>query len=164
MSIAKHFNLILFSIGIGLAFQVRSAEITNVFGGWVILPAETAVTNWGFPDNCVPLWNPSTNDVAAAMQRLPDYLQQGQTNSRSSYTNKFPGIRERLPRTACQFVGVTIENQKGILLNCIPMTHRASSGWKDHFVKLFDGGPPWWSVIYFPDQKQFTQLHVDLGY
>jgi hypothetical protein len=164
VSIAKHFNLILCSTGIGLAFQLGGVEITNVFDGWVILSAEKAVTNWGFSDNCVPLWNPPTNQVAEAMQRLPDYLQQAQTNSRSSYTNKLSGIRERLSRTACQFVGVTKENQKGILLNCIPMTHEASSGWKDRFVKVFDGGPQWWSVIYFPAQKQFTQLHVDLGY
>ncbi len=164
MSIAKHFNLVLFSIGIGLALQIRGAEITNVFGGWVILPSQKTVTNWGFPDNCVPLRNPSTNEVAEAMQRLPDYLQQAKQNGRPSYTNILPGMRERLPRTACQFVGVTIENQKGILLNCISMTHKASSGWKDHFVKVFDGGPQWWSVIYLPDQKQFTQLHVDLGY
>jgi len=110
------------------------------------------------------LWNPSTNLVAEAIRRLPAYLQSVQTNGSAGYTNQLPGIRERLPNTGCQIVRVTLEKRKAILLNCFPLNHGFSKGWKQHFIKVYDGGSKWWSVVYLPDEKEFTRLRVDLGF
>ena len=177
MNLAKHHKRYLLSLGVGLLFQTVNAETTNdtlPLGGadtnrvalsdWVILPAEVAATNRGFPENFEPLWNPTTNHITEAIRCLLDYLQRMQTNGQSFYTNQLPGIRERLPRTACQFVGVSFEKRKVILLNCIPANHGFSRDWENRFVKVYDGGPRWWSVIYLPDEKEFTRLRVDLGF
>jgi hypothetical protein len=162
VKIAKNFTLLSLYFGIGLALQTVNAENTNVFGDWIILPAKAA--NLEFSIGKEPLWNPDTNLVTEAIQALPNYLQTAQTNGSNRYTNHLSGIRERLPITGCQFVGVTIDGRKSILLNCFPLTHSFSRGWKERFVGVYDGGPRWWRVAYLPDKKEFTRLRVDLGF
>jgi len=169
VNIAKNLNLLSLCFGIGLAIHSASAGTTNALGDWVVLSSETLATNQGSLKRLAPLWNPPTNLVGEAIQRLPAYLQSAQTNGIAGHTNQLPGIQNRLPNTGCQFVGVTVElrnleKRKGILLNCFPLSHSWSEGWKERFVKVYDGGPKWWSVVYLPDEKEFTRLRVDLGY
>jgi hypothetical protein len=57
-----------------------------------------------------------------------------------------------------------LEKRKGILLNCFPLSHRWSEGWKERFVRVYDGGSKWWSVVYLPDEKEFSRLRADLGF
>jgi hypothetical protein len=164
MSLTNHFKLFVLCLGLLGATQHTNAENTNCFGDWIILPTNGLTNQWGFKKSYQPLWNPSSNQVAEAIQRLPTFLEAAQTNGLSGYTNQLPGIRERLPRTGCQFIGVTLEKHKGILLNCFPLSRDPSGDWKKRFVKVYDGGPRWWSVVYLPDEKEFTQLRVDRGF
>jgi len=139
----------------------------SVFAGTVILSAEAHNTNGSYlRTSFFPLWNPTTNDVAEAVKRLSTYLKDGdgQQFSHPRYATELPGIREGLPKTLCQFVGVTFDGRKGILLNCIPPDTRRAEKWRESYIKVFDGGPQYWSIIYIPDERKFTQLRVDLGF
>ncbi len=133
---------------------------------YVVLLAESTGGNWGVPGHLAPLWNPTTNDVVEALNQLPDYLQhaRSQPSAHPAYAEKLPLLREWLPQTICQNVGVTFDGRKGILLNCIPSHSQMSAGWKERFIKVYDGGPRWWSVVYLPEERKFTRLHIDLGF
>jgi hypothetical protein len=146
--------------------QTSSNSLNAVFAGTVILSAETHNTNRSsLRTSFFPLWNPTTNDVTEAAKRFSIYLKDGdgQPFSHPRYAMELPGIRERLPKTLCQFVGVTFDGRKGILLNCIPPDTRRAKKWRESYVKVFDGGPQYWSVIYIPDERKFTQFQIDLG-
>jgi hypothetical protein len=103
-----------------------------------------------------PLWTPSTNSVWEAVNQLPSYLL-----SRKSFSAK-----ENLSKSFCQAAGITFEGRRGILLNFLPAdgANGMSFGWREHFIKVYDGGPRWWSVIYLSEEKEFTALHFDSGF
>ena len=133
---------------------------------YVILPAAFAVTNWGYIAESAPTWDPKTSDVVDALQRLPDYLKDSKSDLsiRESYSRKLSGLRERLPGTVCQAVGVTFQGGQAIFLNCLPARHTASRNWRTKFVRVYDGGPRWWSVVYVPEERKFARLKIDLGF
>jgi hypothetical protein len=133
---------------------------------YVILPTESITENTFFPTEFKPLWTPTTNDVIEALNQLRVYLLIGDTDPllRPSYAKKLPFLRQQLPQTACQTVGITFGQHKGILLNCVPTDSAMSRGWEERFIKVYDGGPRWWSVVYLPENRSFTRLRIDLGY
>jgi hypothetical protein len=137
------------------------------FAGAVLLMAEDSRSSY-LRHNYHPLWNPSTNDANYALGQVKNYLLQADNflSSRPGTAKELPGVLERLPKTVCQAVGVTYAKRKGILLNCLPsdVDEDWHEDWKKEFVKVFDGGPKYWSVIYLPDERRFVRLGIDLGF
>ncbi len=117
-----------------------------------------------------PTWDPPKEAVAKALEQLPEFLNHAGAEtfpsiwSVKAYVNELPGLAERMPTTVCQIVGVTFEGRKGILLNCLPVNGSLVAGWREHFVKVYDGGPRYWSVVYLPDEQKFTRLYIDQGF
>ncbi len=119
-----------------------------------------------FNEYSLPLWNPTTNDVIVALNALPEFLGEvaNAPLGERLYPNELPGVQERMPNTVCQIVGITLNGQRALLLNCLPHAHQSRRGWNEEFITVFDGGPRWWSVVYVPESSKFTRLILDLGY
>jgi hypothetical protein len=135
------------------------------FAGVVLLATENA--HQGFLKNYYyPLWMPSTNVANEALSQISNYLQHAEYEplGHPAYARELPGVRERLPKTVCQIVGVTCDRKKGILLNCFPVEGLWSEQWRDAFIKVCDGGPRYWSAVYLPDEHRFSNLEIDLGF
>jgi hypothetical protein len=64
----------------------------------------------------------------------------------------------------CQAIGVQYDQKKGVLLNFLPEDDLFTREWRERYIKVRDGGPRFWSVVYLPDQQRFVRLHIDLGY
>ena len=112
-----------------------------------------------------PLWNPPSNAVDHALNELPAFLLKAGTSPLAhAHYDQVPNLQKRLPQTVCQVVGVTLNNEKAILLNCLPKPARWDHRWKEDFIKFYDGGPAYWSVVYLPDEHRFTRLRIDLGF
>jgi hypothetical protein len=113
-----------------------------------------------------PLWTPPTNVVREALNQLPSYLLSTNKGplAHPLYAEKCLPAKENLPESTCQAAGVTFEGQKGVLLNFLPTGRPFTSDWRKHFIKVYDRGPRYWSVIYLNEEKKFTALYFDLGY
>jgi hypothetical protein len=137
----------------------------HCFAGTVLLATENSQERY-LKNYYYPLWMPSTNAINEALSQVTNYLQHAETEplSHPAYANELPGVRERLPKTVCQAVGVSCNGRKGILLNCFPSEGRWHERWRDGFIKVFDGGPRYWSVVYLTDEHRFTDLRIDLGF
>jgi len=148
--------------------STNSVNVTNAgFAGTVILTLPAGETNGAFPGGqYFPLWNPSTNIAAEALKKLPDYLENAGQEPLADpmYFEKLPLLRERLPRTLGQILGVTYEGRKAILLNCIPAEHDWNGEWRNKFAHAHDEGPRWWHIVYLPEEHKFTGLYIDLGF
>jgi len=111
-------------------------------------------------------WDPPTNLVAQALRHLPTYLKNvgHEPRVQATYSRQLPGLLERLPDTVCQAIGVSYGSKQGVFLNCLPAGDSFSEGWRQRYIKVYDGGPRFWSVGYLPENGNFTRLHIDLGY
>ena len=137
---------------------------SHPFSGTVLLVAEY---QRGFlTRHYYPLWDPSSNVVLEALSQVTNYLQHASNEplSHSAYPKELPGVQDRLAKTVCQAIGVTWIGRKGILLNCFPAEGYWHERWREDFIKVHDGGPRYWSVIYFVGERKFANLHIDLGF
>jgi hypothetical protein len=134
--------------------------------GLVIFPDLRLAISKHLGQEVGPLWTPSTNVVVEALNNLPSYLLSTNKEplAHPLYAEKCLPAKENLSKSICQVVGVTFEGRKGVLLNFLPAQASFTAGWRDHFIKVYDGGPQWWSVIYLKEERTFTALHFDLGY
>jgi hypothetical protein len=157
----------------GIRALVGSDQETSVsplagypVAGFVVLPTEKFSSRSPFMSGFTSFWSPSTNQVAEAINLLPEYLiaKAYEKVAHPEYTKQLPGVLERLPETVCQAVGVAVKGERGIFLNCLPYEGPSNNYWKTHYLWEFDGGPKWWSVVYLPEKKCFTTLHIDLGF
>ncbi|MGI8967438.1 MAG: hypothetical protein ACR2H1_15320, partial [Limisphaerales bacterium] len=147
----------------GMTKPIENSVAQNEVAGLVILASKQCSH---FKANFLPLWDPETNSAREALGQIPMYLK-GRTNEVLSHTQfhkQLPLLVQRLPNTLCQAVGVTVEKRKAILLNFLPVDHFSSRLWREAFVKVHDGGPRWWSIVYLPQEKKFTNLWIDLGF
>ena len=139
-----------------------------LLAGIVIFPKASQTVSKYLGRNALPLWTPSTNTVAEALNQLPEYLQHANQLplAHPAYSEQLIHAKERLPKSICQAVGITFEGREGVLLNFLPSdkTNAFVANWREHFVKVYDGGPDWWSVIYLKKEKTFTALHFDSGF
>ncbi|MGC3958268.1 MAG: hypothetical protein QM813_10110 [Verrucomicrobiota bacterium] len=136
--------------------------------GLVIFPETNPAISKHLGREVDPRWTPSTNIVIEAINQLPSYLLSTNKGPLAypQYTEKCLPAKQYLPKSICQVVGLTFEGRKGILLNFLPadQASRFETNWRERFIKVYDGGPRWWSVIYLKEEKAFTALHFDLGY
>lgn len=134
--------------------------------GFVVLPGDRVRLPSSFGSRYAPLWTPTTNEAAKAITLLPEFLIET-ANDESlyvSYSKESKSVLERLPKTVCQAVGVTVEGKRGILMNFLPKEGLLSHRWESSFVRVSDGGSEWWSVVYLPAERRFTGLWIDLGF
>lgn len=136
--------------------------------GLVIFPETRPGVSKHLGREVSPLWTPSTNIVAEALNKLPSYLLSTNKEpfAHPLYAEKCVPAKESLSKSICQVVGITFDGRKGVLLNFLPAdrANRYGTDWRERFIKVYDGGPRWWSVIYLSEEKTFTALHFDLGY
>jgi len=128
----------------------------HVFSGVVLLSSDSAE----YLKNFLPLWNPSTDVVNEATSKIGDYLRQVHPDN-SWQAQDISEICGRLPKTVCQAVGITFEGHKAILLNCLPANHSFTRSWREHFIKVFDGGARYWNIIYIPESGSFVELEIN---
>ncbi len=151
--------------------QASSAEHQTILGGkqdrtlaaFVILPAADVASHprWsGLPAT----WDPPTNVVAEALLRLPAFLSDPRNEPLGGVNHLLPGVRRRLPNTVCQAIGVQYDQKDGVFLNCLPADTRRLEGWRERYVRVYDGGPRFWTVVYLPEERKFVRLRIDLGY
>lgn len=141
----------------------------NVYlAGLVIFPDKQLVISKHLGREVSPLWTPSTNIVVEALNQLPSYLLSTNKEplAHPHYAEKCLPAKENLPKSICQVVGITFKGKKSVLLNFLPADRANGFGtdWRENFIKVYDGGPKWWSVIYLSEDKTFIALHFDLGY
>lgn len=145
-----------------------SLQTEHVYlAGLVVFPDTHPVVSKYLGHKVEPLWTPPTNAVVEALNQLPSYLLSTNKEQLAHplYAEECLPAKENLPKSICQVIGITYKGNKGVLLNFLPANDKIStSDWRDHFIKVRDGGPRWWSVVYLRDKKQFTALHFDLGY
>ena len=135
--------------------------------GLVIFPDTRQAISKYLGRDAPPLWTPSTNIVVDALNQLPNYLLSTNKGplAHPLYAEKCLPAKENLPTSICQVVGITFEGRKGVLLNFLPSDRSVfTENWQQRFIKVYDGGARWWSVVYLPDEKTFTGLRLDLGY
>jgi hypothetical protein len=115
-----------------------------------------------------PLWNPSEEQTAFAARLVPSLLAKRRPESREviSPTNAryLSQLRTELSNSVCQAVGVTVGHEQGIWLNFLPGDSSLTSDWTSHFIEVYDGGPRYWSVVYFPTRGEFDRLRIDKGF
>lgn len=143
--------------------------------GEIIRPAKLAILSYSsagltnsppFGLDLIAIGAPKTNLVEAALNGLPVYLSSFKgLHKDSMYAEKcLPALRN-LTNSYCQAVRVTYKGQAGVLLNFLPGDRPEwTIGWQDHWIKVHDGGPRYWQVVYLETEKTFTRLHFDLGY
>jgi hypothetical protein len=141
----------------------------KLFAGGVILSPEAVEDSQLRRQGNAPFWKPSTHEVEQAISRITAYLASDSArdgHGRPSSQFLLPLIEANLPQTLCQAVGVTRRGQRAILLNCIPAgTHfTSSSEWQYRYIRWYDAGPRWWSVVYFPTTGNFSELRIDRGF
>jgi hypothetical protein len=136
------------------------------FADFVVLDWQEAGSAWGFPKFLNASWNPTVEQVRAAMQSLPKFLEiSRQSYGVGSYRRKqVQEVIRQLPKTLCQGVGVEFNGQNAILLNCLPDGSPGSEGWKKRCIRVFDGGPRFWYAVYRVDTQEFTHLRIDQGF
>jgi hypothetical protein len=144
----------------------RGSNASNPFADFVVLDWREAGSAWGFPKFLNASWDPTVEQVRAAMQSLPEFLE----ISRQSYgvgSSRRKQVQEvirQLPQTLCQGVGVEFNGQNAILLNCLPSGGPRSEGWNKRYIRVFDGGPRFWYAVYRVDTQEFTNLRIDQGF
>lgn len=146
-----------------------STQSENVYlAGLVIFPETKPAISKHLGQEVDPRWTPATNLVIEAINQLPSYLLSTNKGplAHPLYAEKCLPAKQNLPKSICQVVGLTFEGRKGILLNFLPSDrgNRFGADCRERFIKVYDGGPRWWSVIYLEEEKTFTALHFDLGY
>jgi hypothetical protein len=136
------------------------------FADFVVLDWQETGSAWGFPKFLNASWNPTVEQARAAMQSLPRILEiSRQSHGAGSYRRKqVQEVIGQLPQTLCQGVGVELNGQNAILLNCLPDGSPWSEGWKGHYIRVFDGGPRFWYAVYRLDTQEFTHLRIDQGF
>jgi len=112
-------------------------------------------------------WTPVKEQVAEAEAYLALFLETAlhDRNLHPEYPLHIPRIKANLPKFRRQYVGVTVNNARVIFCNFFPGAQGDSDGrWRYSFVKVFDGGPSFWTVLFDPATKKFSRLRIDLGF
>jgi hypothetical protein len=130
---------------------------------FVVLPAADVASHPG-ARVLPPTWDPATNVVAEALLRLQAFLSDPRNEPLDARVPRLAGVRRRLPNTVCQVIGVRYEQKKGVFLNCLPADSRMNEGWRERYIRVSDGGPRFWRVVYFPEEGVFFDLQIDHGY
>jgi hypothetical protein len=140
--------------------------IPDPFQDFVALDWQEAGSAWGFPKSVIASWNPTNVQMREAIHSLPDFLEASRrAHGAGSYRNELlQGVIRRLPETFCQGVGVELDGQQAILLNCLPNGGPRAEGWEEHYIRVFDGGPRFWYVVYQMEAERFSQLQIDQGF
>jgi hypothetical protein len=104
--------------------------------------------------DAAPYWTPSDQQIHALEDALPEYLKKNWPTGRGPLEN--PETYER------QYFGVTREGRQLIFINALCSSYaKATPGWKDRFVFVFDGGACFFQLYYDPVSKQFRDLRVN---
>lgn len=141
----------------------RDPTEDRTVAAFVILPAADVASQ---PSARVlpPTWDPATNVVAEALLRLQAFLSDPRNEPLDARGLRLPGVRRRLPNTVCQVIGVRYDQKKGVFLNCLPADSRMNEGWRERYIRVSDGGPRYWRVVYLPKEGVFFDLQIDHGY
>ena len=140
------------------AFQSNVICENHAFDGIVLLAPENVKS---MAKNFLPLWSPASNIVDEATVKIPNYLRDAAAVD-AWQAQDLREIRERLPKTFCQAVGITFEGKKVILLNCLASRNSyITNHWQEHFIKVYDGGSRYWNVVYVPESGSFTNLEIN---
>ncbi len=100
------------------------------------------------------------------MQSVPKFLEvSSQSHGVGSYHRKeVQEVMRQLENTVCQGVGVELNDQNAILLNCLPHEGPRTEGWKGRYIRVFDGGSRFWYAVYRVETQEFTHLRIDKGF
>ncbi len=133
------------------------------FAGAVLLAPENCQSDfWG--RSCEPLWNPSTNVVNEALSQVTNFFDHPKSEQlRNTYdANRLSELERQLTNTFCQVVGVTFQGKKGILLNCMPARFHRDR--REVFFRIYGDLHGFWSVVYLPEKREFTDFYLKHGY
>jgi hypothetical protein len=140
------------------SFRSNTVCENHAFSGVVLLAPENVKSA---EKDFSPLWSPPSSLVEEATDKIPDYLRNVPAVN-AGQAQELREIRERLPKTFCQTVGVTFEGKKAILLNCLASRNSyITNHWQQHFIKVYDGGSHFWNIVYLPENRSFTNLDIN---
>jgi len=120
-------------------------------------------------------WTPSAADVAEMESRLRSALvrqrhaddrQQGRSKGgwrdlhvfRSHHIGQ---ILEHLAAYRRQYVGIVVQGEKRLFVNCFRGDPQRHSSWRQQLVDVDDGGLDYWRIQYRVDRKRFLEVDIN---
>ena len=111
-------------------------------------------------------WTPTEEQTAKALTAIEQLLNDPEALKKFSEraTSSADKIRIHFPEYGVQFYGVIKGGEKYICCNFFSAnTTTSSADWKQHPVKVYDGGFWYWSILYDPSTGKLSGLKIN-GY
>jgi len=120
-------------------------------------------------------WTPSPADVAEMESRLPsalvrqrhadDRLQGRSTGARRDLhvfrSHHIGQILDHLAAYRRQYVGIVVQGEKRLFVNCFRAAPQQHASWRQHLVDVDDGGLYYWRIQYQVDRKRFLEVDIN---
>ena len=125
-----------------------------------IVPAELAARHRFLAKNYREFWTPEPEQIAKAEVKISAFIA-------ASKSEQAAEIGRKLKRFRRQYVGYLAGGEKCILCSFLPGVNDGEdpfSGLKRSFIKVYDGGPSFWSIHYQVEKDQCSRFSVDGGF
>jgi hypothetical protein len=120
-------------------------------------------------------WTPSAADVAEMESRLRSALvRQRQADDRRQGRSKggwrdlhvfrshhIGEILEHLAAYRRQYVGIVVQGEKRLFVNCFRGDPEEHASWRQQLVDVDDGGSSYWRIQYRVDRKRFLAVDIN---
>jgi hypothetical protein len=120
-------------------------------------------------------WTPSAADVAEMESRLRSALvRQRHADERLRARSKggwrdvhvfrshhIGQILDHLAAYRRQYVGIVVEGEKRLYVNCFRGDPEQHSSWRQQLVDVDDGGSYYWRIQYQVDRKRFLEVDIN---
>jgi hypothetical protein len=141
----------------------------------VIFPAAQARSERIDQPEARDYWTPSPADVtemesrlrgALARQRDADDRLQGRSKGARRDVHAFRShhigeILEHLAAYRRQYVGIVVQGERRIFVNCFRADPQQHPSWREQLVDVDDGGVYYWRIQYQIDRKRFLEIDIN---
>jgi hypothetical protein len=125
-----------------------------------IVPAEEAARHRSLAKSYKDFWTPEPQQISKAEAKISAFIA-------TSKSERAPEIGRKLKRFRRQYVGYVAAGEKCILCSFLPGFKDGEdpfAGLRRSFIKVFDGGPSFWSIHYQVEKDQLDKFSVDGGF
>ncbi len=166
-------------LGTATAAELRVVPPLPVLTGpgftGVIFPAAQARSARIDEPEARDYWTPSSADVAEMESRLRGALEQ-QRKADNRLQRRAKGARrdlhifrshhidrivDNLSAYRRQYVGIVVQGEKRLFVNCFRASPQEHSSWRQQFVDVDDGGSAYWRIQYQVDRKRFLEIDIN---
>jgi len=70
-------------------------------------------------------------------------------------------ILDHLAAYRRQYVGIVVQGEKRLFVNCFRAAPQQHASWRQHLVDVDDGGLDYWRIQYQVDRKRFMEIDIN---